>query len=90
MKKATKREDSLIADILSESSGADSGSAKEGRRERKAWALMDYSFEISTVSDDVFLYDDNESGALIVYIPVITNFLGIIPLRLCLTIVIIL
>ena len=91
MKKATKQQTKLVADISPESSGVDSGSAKQDhKRERRAWTLMDYSFEICTVSDDVFLYDDNEAGALIVYIPVITNFLGFIPLRLCVTVVIIL
>jgi ribosomal protein S18 acetylase RimI-like enzyme len=40
---------------------------QDSKRERRIQALMDYSFEICTAFGDVFISDDNNACALIVY-----------------------
>ncbi|WP_218330740.1 GNAT family N-acetyltransferase [Hydrotalea lipotrueae] len=71
MKKAQRDDKNLVVDILTKSFDTNLSVnyiiKQDSKRERRIQALMDYSFEICTAFGDVFISDDNNACALIVY-----------------------
>lgn len=71
MRNANKSDKSLIVEILAKSFDSNLSVnyiiKQDGKRTKRIWALMDYSFEVCSAFGDVFLSDDNKACALVVY-----------------------